>query len=287
MRLDKLGHTGITWPFTPDGARTALRDLTGAGYHGVELFGFVLDEYPGGLEVLREELTTAGLQYTASYCSVSLVDPDRAEADLSSMKRWAGQVAALGGGVVVVGPDPRTRDTYDREDHRRIAASLDEIGRRCADLGVRACFHPHTGTPVESPEEIAQVMDQVDARWVGMAPDTGQIAKGGGDPAVVLATYRELVGHVHLKDYVGGQPTYAPDGTLLDRTGYLDYTPVGGGVLDVSALLAAVGPDYGGWWMVELDGTDEAPQTPAEAAAASKAYLDLLPEPVVGAQGRG
>jgi inosose dehydratase len=287
MRLDKLGHTGITWPFTPDGARTALGDLAGAGYRGVELFGFVLDDYPGGLDAVRDDLDAAGLQYTASYCSVSLVDPQRADADLASMQRWAGQVAALGGEVVVVGPDPRTRGSYDREDHRRIAASLDEIGRRCADLGVLACFHPHTGTPVETPEEIAQVMDAVDARWVGMAPDTGQIAKGGGDPAEVLATYRDLVRHVHLKDYVGGLPAYDPDGNLRDRTGYLDYTPVGQGVLDVPALLAAVGPAYDGWWMVELDGTDEAPQTPAQAAAASKDYLDLLPEPVAGTPGRG
>src|SRR5262249_54446736 len=106
------------------------------------------------------------------------------------------------------------------------------------------------------------------------APDTGQIAKGGGDPVEVVRTYAELVRHIHLKDYVGGEPKYDGAGELVDRTGYLDYVPLGDGVVDVPAILDALGLRYQGWWMVELDGTPDAPRPPREAAAMSRRYLD-------------
>ncbi len=38
---------------------------------------------------------------------------------------------------------------------RRIARSLGDLGRTAREQGVRICFHPHVGTAVETPEEIA------------------------------------------------------------------------------------------------------------------------------------
>jgi len=279
----RLGHTGITWPFTPTGAQQAIRDVGAVGYTGIELFGFVLDEYPGGLAAVRDDLSKAGLAYVSSYCSVSLVDPGLQESDLTKMRRWAGQIADLGGSVAVVGPDQRRRDSYDSDDYARAAATLNDVGRICADLGVVACFHPHTGTPVETRAEIQQVMDRIDPGLVSMAPDTGQIAKGGGDPVEVLRTYRELVRHLHLKDYIGGISTVDWTGAENDRTGYLDYVPVGAGAVDIATILDVLGPDWPGWVMVELDGTDNSPRPAVEAAAISKRYLDGL----VGSQQAG
>ena len=283
-----LGHTGITWPFTPAGAEQAIRDVAAVGYSGIELFGFVLDEYPGGLDAVRAELDRAGLSYVSSYCSVSLVEPDLRASDLAKMRRWAGQVVDLGGSVAVVGPDQRQRADYQDEDYARIGTTLNEIGALCAELGVTACFHPHTGTPVETRDEIRRVMDRIDPAVVSMAPDTGQIAKGGGDPVEVIRSYRELVRHLHLKDYAGGVSTVDWEGAENDRTGYLDYVPVGDGVVDVAAILDVLGPDWAGWVMVELDGTPNAPRPAVEAAARSKVFLDGLPEarPATATTGR-
>ena len=272
----RLGHTGITWPFDPAGAKQAIADVSGTGYQGIELFGFVLDAYPGGVGAVADDLAAAGLQYAGSYCSVSLVDPTKRADDLSSIRRWATQVRALGADVAVVGPDQRTRDSYDGDDFATIAATLDEIGRVCADLEVHACFHPHTGTPVETLEQITQVMDRIDPSVVFLAPDTGQIAKGGADPVALTRTYRDLIRHIHLKDYVGGVSTVDWEGHGADRTGYLDYLPLGEGVVDVAAVLAELGPQYAGWLMVELDGTERATRPAREAAEISKRHLDSL-----------
>lgn len=272
----RLGHTGITWPFTPEGAKQAMRDVAATGYAGIELFGFVLDRYPDGLAAVQADLADAGLDFVAAYCSASLFEADRKDSDLESMRRWAGQVAQLGGSVLVVGPDQRRRPTYGAADYVAAAGTLTEIGRLCAELGVAACFHPHTGTPVETREEISRVMDGIDPDVVFMAPDTGQIAKGGGDPVEVTRTYRELIRHLHLKDYVGGVSVVDTDGADADRTGYLDYVPLGEGVVDFPAIMSELPDDYAGWLMVELDGTERAPRPPLDAAAISKHYLDRM-----------
>ncbi len=275
MKLGKLGHTGITWPFTPDGAKQAIGELAELGYQGIELFGFVIDAYPGGVGALRDDLQRAGLQLAAAYCSVSLVDPAQRDDDLRSMTRWAEQVAQLSGDVVVVGPTASRRERYGSDDYRHVCTMIDEIARLCADTGVVACFHPHTGTPVETREEIARVMDSVDPAVVRMAPDTGQIAKGGADPVEVVRDYAPLVGHIHLKDYIGGTPI-VQGGVEVDRTGWLDYVPLGRGVVDIASILDALGEEYSGWLMVELDGSDAALEPAKATALASKRYLESL-----------
>lgn len=272
----RLGHTGITWPFTPAGAKQAIADVSAVGYTGVELFGFVLDTYPGGLDAVRADLAAVNLSYVSSYCSLSLVDPALHDEDLRAMRRWAQQIADLGGSVAVVGPNQRTHDAYSPEDYVRIAATLDEVGAVCNEYGVAACFHPHTGTPVETTDETRQVMDRIDPTVVSMAPDTGQIAKGGGDPVELVRTYRELITHLHLKDYIGGVSTVDWEGAHNDRTGYLDYVPIGDGVVDIAGIMDVLGADWPGWVMVELDGTDNSPCPAVEAARTSKQFLDQL-----------
>ncbi len=273
----QIGHTAITWPFTPEGARQAMDELAPLGYRAVELFGFVLDAYPGGVQSVREDLERTGLRLAAAYCSAPLIDPGTRDQDVAAMERWAAMVRDLGGGVVVVGAGRRKKPAYRPEDYHHLSRTLDEIGRRCRELGVLACFHPHTGTPVETREEIDRVMMQIDPGLVHFAPDTGQIAKGGGDPVEVVRTYREQVRHVHLKDYAGGETQLDANGEGPDRTGWLDYLPLGRGVVDLASIVRVLeGEGYGGCWMVELDGTPSAPLPPREAAAASKTELDRL-----------
>lgn len=277
MKAERIGHTGITWPFTPDGAKQAIDDVASLGYRSVELFGFVLDKYPGGVEGVRADLERANLVLSAAYCSAPLIDPDTREQDVTRMRTWAEAVKSLGGDVIVVGAAPRQKPTYDAAEYAGLTTTLNEIGRRCNEIGIKACFHPHTGTPVETPEEITRVMDSVDPTLVFMAPDTGQIAKGGGDAVEVVRTYRSLVRHIHLKDYVGGESRADDSTNPVDRTGYLDYVPLGEGVVDFGSIVADLDANgYDGWWMVELDGTDRAPHPAKDAAAISRRHLDTL-----------
>nr|MBA2247996.1 sugar phosphate isomerase/epimerase [Chloroflexia bacterium] len=86
----------------------------------------------------------------------------------------------------------------------------------------------------------------------------------------MLTTYRDRIAHVHLKDWNG---TFDRDeaGKEIDRSGYVNYEPVGNGVLpmpEIVTILKGTGADV--WVNVELDGTSNAPRPPREAAAMSR-----------------
>ena len=90
----------------------------------------------------------------------------------------------------------------------------------------------------------------------------------------VLSDYGERVRHVHLKDYVGGPVARDAEGKEIDPTGYLGYTPIGHGALDMPEILRFLEEiDYQDLVMVELDATPRAPRPPREAALMSKTYI--------------
>jgi inosose dehydratase len=272
----QIGHTTITWVpyFEPD---EAVRDIADLGFPALETFGKVLEDYErdrGGFGGLLEK---HGVRLNAAYLFSTLLDPAKAEEDIEQNLRWARMAKALGAEAVVIGALNRDRDRYTVEEFRVLAGTLDEIGRRCLDLGLPACFHPHTGTPVETRAEIDMLMELVDPELVFFAPDTGQIAKGGSDPVEVMRTYLSQVRHVHLKDFIGGQVQRNADGDEIDRSGFLDYTPLGDGVVDIPEVFRALDDaGFAGWVNVELDGNESDPRPAKPAAARSKEYLERL-----------
>jgi inosose dehydratase len=115
------------------------------------------------------------------------------------------------------------------------------------------------------------------------APDTGQIQKGGGDALEVVRTYLGQIRHVHLKDYRGGGPVEFVDGQEVDETGFLNYTPLGDGVVDIPGVIALLDEaGYDGWINIELDANEQDPQDARPAASRSKQYLEgVLGEQIV------
>ena len=260
----KIGHTGITWGFQPADAEQAIKDVATLGYHGYETFGGVLEawEPKGGLD---KNLQAAGLPLRSAYCPMNLTDPAQRKAEVAKIIGWAKLIKKSGGSVAVIGPNGVRRDQYQFADNKAaIIASLNDIGKAVADVGLTAVLHQHTGTCVESREETYSVMETVDTRYVKFGPDVGQLAKGGSDPVKVVKDFLSLVRHVHLKDYSGGEH-------------FLGYCPLSQGKVDVPAivdLLDKSGNDL--MIMVELDPSPNMPMTPLETARISKAYLQKL-----------
>jgi sugar phosphate isomerase/epimerase len=157
-----------------------------------------------------------------------------------------------------------------------MAETMNRAGEVARGAGIDATMHPHWGTAAESRLEIEVLLDLLDPTLVGFAPDTGQIAKGGSDILEVMRTYQPRLTHVHLKDW-GGSYERDADGKEIDRTGYVNYEPIGSGVLPMADLLTPlIESDFAGWVNVELDGTPRAPRPPRAAAALSRRYLGGL-----------
>jgi inosose dehydratase len=281
----RIGHTAITWD-NRDIAQ-AVEAIAACGYWGTETFGWVLEEWERDGRDLRGLMERHELELTSLYCHLDLVDPAKREDGIRQVMDWVGLYKNFGGagGTVIVGGMMQPRGGFDIAPHMSaVTATLNELAARIAAEEMYCCFHPHTGTAVETEEEIDRVMNAVDPRVVGFAPDLGQIAKGGGDPLRFVKTYYEMIRMVHLKDYVGGPVERDADGREIDKTGFLGYTPLGLGVVDVRGVLDYLEErGYAHYASVELDGNQWSatrrgnPMMPQrEAIEASKRYLTQL-----------
>ena len=262
-----VGHTGITWGFSPDDADDAIRDVGSLGYHGFESFGNVLEawEERGGL---GQVLEAANLPLRAAYCPVNLTNPAIRADEVAKIVRWGRLIRKYGGTVAVVGPNNVRRAEYDFDANRpNIIAALNDIGMALMDIGIVGALHPHTGTSVETGEEAYAIMEGVDTRYAKFGPDVGQLQKAGSDPVPLVRDFASVIHHVHMKDYDGG-----PD--------FLGYAPLGRGevkVEEIASLLEGSGNDV--MIMVELDpngGNRPMPMTPLETARISREYMESI-----------
>lgn len=272
MTRFRIAHSGITWGYSASTAAWAVRDIAKVGYTAYETIGDIIEAYDA-----REPETFAGLlarydlPLAAVYCVARFHNPTHA-ADVgggprADVVRQAVRGHELGATTLVLQAAGRDGRPYEHpRQWEGMAATFNGIASKAAKLGMRTAIHPHTGTLIETRDEIDAIMAAVNPDLVGFAPDTGQIAKAGADMLDTLAAYRDRIWHVHLKDWSGGR-----------ETGYAEYEAIGSGVLDIPSTFALLDrANYQGWVTVELDGTPSAQRSPREAAEMSKRYLSNL-----------
>jgi inosose dehydratase len=117
------------------------------------------------------------------------------------------------------------------------------------------------------------LFDGLDSRYVGFAPDTGHIARGGMDVVELFETYRSLIKHIHFKDIAAGGG--ASDGGAAGG----EWTAMGAGTIDFPRIVTRLrDTGYTGWIMVEEE-SFEAETDPDAAAGKNGIYLrqSLLP----------
>ena len=260
----KIGHTGITWGFKPEDAAQAIPDVARLGYHGYESFGNVLEawEPKGGL---GQVLEANKLQLISAYCNFNQLDPAKRKDELDKMVRWGKLIKKYGGSIAVMGPFGVKREGYSFPEYKtNIVAALNETAKALADIGITGVLHQHTGTCIETRDEVYAVMEAVDTRYVKFGPDVGQLQKGGSDPVKIVGDFVSLIEHVHLKDYNGGEY-------------YVGYCPLGQGKVDVPKILDLLEKSkIKAMIMVELDPPVAPGTTPLETAKISKAYLQKM-----------
>ena len=291
----KVGNAPISWgiceipgwgPQLP--AERVLDEMARAGYEGTELgpWGYLPTD-PGALRAL---LDSKGLAMAAAFVPVDLRSEGRLEEELPQVKATASLLAALGAGVIVIadGGDAMRYEIAGRIDQTRarglsreqwsyFGKSLNEIAKVCRDMGLTVAFHSHGGTYVENPDEIARLADETDPTLVKLCLDTGHIAFGGGDPVELFRTFRDRIGHVHLKDIrLGLLRDYLAKGMNYVAAAQGDvFVELGAGDVDLGAIVQALkDADYGGWIIVEQDRVvrSESENTLA-AAEASRRFL--------------
>ena len=286
----KVGHTLLTWDVFrhPENIEQGIRDCAALGFQGTETGGGLYDWWeqnrPGELKRI---LNDAGIPMVTLFHSGEWTNKDAAPDMIEKARRWSAAIKELGGEMLMVVPGRRGGEDVDAakslaepfglDEFKQMADTMNRAGEIAKQNGIDATMHPHWGTAAESRLEIEVLLDLLDPKLVGFAPDTGQIAKGGADPFPIMARWADRIRYVHMKDMSkdweekrrAGVPLRSPEG----------YAEMGQGVLEFKRMMPILeNAGFSGWLMAELD---EAKQPGGEAARLSRDYIrDVLELPL-------
>jgi len=243
-----------------------LETVRGLGYTGIELGppGYFGDDP----EEVADRLARYGLELVGAFAPLRIADEDGFRDDLAFLDQTIATLAAAGarGPVVLAGdenearlaaagrPDAARQAALPPDEFRRAADRVERAARRAIDAGVQATFHPHTGTHVESPDEVASLLEHTDPEVVKLCFDTGHTVVGGGDPVELARTARDRIAHLHLKDVDPHVLERVRDGEAsVDEAWERGlFCPFGDGAVDFGAVLAAL-DGFDGWTVIEQD----------------------------------
>jgi len=269
-RRFNIGSTFILWGYSADNLEPALKDMSALGYHSFETFGQVIEEWEKNRGGFSQVVQKYGVPVVSAFCMTDVLDPSKRKAELEKLTRWAKLLKANGGKLVEYCPTSIKREGYDYKEHKKdLVESMNEYAKAVTDEGLICALHPHTGTPIETEEEVYFIMNNVDTRYMKFGPDVGQLQKGGGDPVKIVKDFMPLIEHVHLKDYAGGD------------SGFLGYAPLGKGKVKIEEILKMLEKrrkEMTGMIMFELDYQPggKPPYSNFEAAKISRDFLEKL-----------
>ncbi|HET7615668.1 MAG TPA: sugar phosphate isomerase/epimerase, partial [Bacillales bacterium] len=141
------------------------------------------------------------------------------------------------------------------------AETMNEAAKSCAELGVKACLHPHIGTEIQYEHELDAIMEWTDPKFVHFCPDTAHLAKAGMDPAKVMKKYRDRIGYVHLKDISPEEADAKQFPILSGNEAMPIFCELGLGTLNFDPVMELLREtNYNGWVTVEIDQSTSTPK---------------------------
>ena len=284
-----VGHD----PDVPDGI-SVLDQVAAAGYAGIDL-GPV--GYLGRGTRLGELLAERNLGLAGGYLELPYADHDALGGALGELDALLDKFDAVRSYLPGPPPRPTLADAgspqrrsrpgrsagqhslgLDAAGWRRFAEGLARAVGHCRDRGYEPTFHPETGTYVEAPWEIEEVLDRSD---IGLCLETGHMMLGGGDPVSMLRDWGDRVNHVHLKDAVHAvMDQIIADGAPVTEIWSREaFCALGHGDLDAARILDGLAAiSYRGWLVVEQDILPRSAQRFARAAEEQRHNRAFLAE---------
>lgn len=279
-----------------------LDELAETGYTGTELgdWGFM----PTETELLKRELTQRHLAMLGAFVPVAFKDADAHAAGEAHALKVARLLAAVmevnSGGVkpfVVLsdanGTNPaRTQNAgrvtpemgLSENEWRVFAQGVEQMARAVqTETGLRVVYHHHCAGYVETPDEIARLLELTDPHLVGLVFDTGHFAFGAGsdDGSEVLEgleRFADRIWHVHFKDCQPqvAQQARAEGWDYFAAVGRGVFCELGKGCVNFPAVVNWLrSRGYRGYVVVEQD-VLPGMGTPKESAQRNREYLRVI-----------
>ena len=146
-----------------------------------------------------------------------------------------------------------------------------------ADEGLRIVYHHHTGTGVQTQEDVERLMASTDPKLVWLLLDTAHITLGGGDALALAEAFAERICHVHLKNVRANvlARVRAEGLSFWDSIKAGIFTVPGDpeGMIDLDPILKVLADrGFRGWLVVEAE-QDPAKANPLKYFKMGRAYV--------------
>jgi len=244
-----------------------LDEIAGAGYTGTELgpYGYL----PSQPRQLQQELQKRRLGLCSAFVAMHLGDRSRHEAGYEQVALTGELISQLGAKILVLSDEitpERSAVAGRREEANRLSwndaqwqeaqRAIERVIALCRERRLAVSFHHHVGSHVETPEEVARLLDTITNPALGLCLDTGHYAYGGGDPVEVVEKYGSRITCLHLKDVNPQRLREARERKLNfhDAVRHGVFAPVGQGSINFARILELLkAHGFHGWAVVEQD----------------------------------
>jgi len=274
----------ITWRRGEFTQEQILRQIAEAGYDGAPASAPSIEE----VDEVRQKFDAAGLKPAPAYLGAAFWDASQADEIVAKADRIATTSKAFGLTEVYVAANltPERRavsghvtpsDALASDAWDVFAKTLNRVGETTLRHGVRASFHNHVGSFVETRNEIDELFSRVDPALVFHGPDIGHLAWAGDDVVSYVREYMPAITTLHVKDI---DPAVLAEGVSRDWdykqfSDHGIFTELGQGFVDFPALFDIIREaSFKGWIVVETDVTQR--PSALESATVSRDYLRSL-----------
>jgi inosose dehydratase len=277
------------------GFERMLDELAETGYTGTELgdWGYM----PTDPAALRGALERRGLVMLGAFVPVALKHASAVADGVARAVRTARLLAAVASTpapFLVLADDngtvpERTRNAgrippelgLTPSEWQTFASGAEQVARAVLEeTGLRTVFHHHCAGYVETPAEIATLLERTDPQLLGLVFDTGHYTYGSGGAGVLegLERYGNRVWYVHLKDChpAVAARARAEGWDYFEALRHGVFCELGKGSVDFPALLERLGRrGYAGYTLVEQD-VLPGMGSPRDSARRNRDYLAAI-----------
>ena len=267
-------------------ADSVLNEMVSAGYNGTELgpWGF----FPTDAKHLRAELSRRNMHLIGAFVPIPLANPELHQAGFDSAISTAHLLSECGARIVVladamsehrmaIAGSVGEKDGLGDRQWASAMKLLEKVASEIDKVGLRAAFHHHAGTYVETPREVSRLLADTDSSLLGLCLDTGHYLYGGGDPVEAAEEYGGRIWHLHLKDV----RKEILDVVRRKKIRFIDavsqgvFCPLGEGIADIPGVIRILQlRGYNGWAVFEQDVDPTTPGVvPRDSALSSRKYL--------------
>lgn len=250
--------------------RGTLEAIKAMGYDGVEFAG--LHGYaPADIKAMCAEIGLTPISAHVPYYDM-VADPKGVLADY----------AAIGCEYVAIPYlTPECRPGTD--GFVKVVENAEMLGKAAKELGMYLLYHNHDFEfeKIDGKYALEVLYDTVPADLLGTELDTCWVRVGGEEPAAYVRKFSGRAPVVHLKDYAGGKSEHMYELIGIEseekavEENPFEFRPVGSGVQDMPAILAAAEFAGAKWVVVEQDQPSMGLK-PLECAKKSIEYLKGL-----------